>query len=387
MTAHPVAIVHADLYTPARRIADGAVVFAEGRILAVGPTREVRIPRGAERIDAEGRPVTPGLIDLHIHGVEGCDLFGPDLSEAARRLPRYGVTAFAPTTLTLPEEEILPRLAAMARVIENPPAGARILGIHIEGPHLSPKRPGMANPAWFRPLTPEAVARYQAAAGGHIALWTFAPEEGEALAAIPALRAHGIVPVIGHSDATYDQAVEAIRRGARQVTHFFNAMRSFHHREPGLFTAALLDSEVIAQLIADGHHVHPAAIQLLFRVKGARGVALISDAAPMAGLPPGRYTWLGYEVIVADGRCQTPDGALAGSIALMNEGLRVLIEVVGIDPADAVRSATETPARALGLRTLGRLRPGAPADLVLWARWGTPEAVWIHGERVHGGGS
>ncbi|HXF69547.1 MAG TPA: N-acetylglucosamine-6-phosphate deacetylase [Thermoflexus sp.] len=384
MASHPVAIVHAELYTPARRIEDGTVVFAEGRILALGPAREVHVPRRAERIDAQGRPLTPGLIDLHIHGLEGCDLFGPELAEGARRLPRYGVTAFLPTTLTLPdEEEILQRLQAMAQVMEDPPRGARILGIHIEGPHLSPKRPGMANPAWFRPLTPEAIIRYQAAAGGRIALWTFAPEEGEAMHAIPTLIAQGIVPVIGHSDATYEQAVEAIRRGARQVTHFFNAMRPFHHREPGLFTAALLDPRVIAQLIADGHHVHPAAIRLLFELKGPSGVALISDAAPMAGLPPGRYTWLGYAVIVADGRCQTPEGALAGSIALMNEGLRVLIEEAGIDPLAAVRSATWTPAHTLGLRKLGRLRPGAPADLVLWARWGTPEAVWIGGERMH----
>ncbi len=382
MASHPVAIVHAELYTPAQRIEDGAVVFAEGRILAAGPSREVHPPRRAERIDAQGRPVTPGLIDLHIHGVEGCDLFGPELAEAARRLPRYGVTAFVPTTLTLPEKEILQRLQAMARVMEAPLQGARILGIHIEGPHLSPRRPGMANPAWFRPLAPEDVTRYQAAAGGRIRLWTFAPEEGEAMQAIPILVAHGIIPVIGHSDATYEQAVEAIQRGARQITHFFNAMRPFHHREPGLFTAALLDPRVIAQLIADGQHVHPAAMRLLFRIKGPSGVALISDAAPMAGLPPGRYTWLGYEVIVANGRCQTPEGALAGSIALINEGLRVLIEDAGIDPLDAVRSATGTPARALGLRKLGRLQPGAPADLVLWARWGAPEAVWIAGERV-----
>ncbi len=382
MASHPMAIVHAELYTPTRRIEDGTVVFAEGRILMVGPSHEVRPPRRAERIDARGHPVTPGLIDLHIHGIEGCDLFGPELAEAARRLPRYGVTAFVPTTLTLPEEEILQRLQAMAQVMEAPPPGARILGIHIEGPHLSPKRPGMANPAWFRPLTPEAVARYQDAAGGRILLWTFAPEEGEAMQAIPALIAQGIIPVIGHSDATYDQAMEAIRRGARQITHFFNAMRPFHHREPGLFTAALLEPEVITQLIADGQHVHPAAIRLLFRLKGPSGVALISDAAPMAGLPPGRYAWLGYEVIVVDGRCQTPEGALAGSIALMNEGLRVLIEEAGIDPLDAVRSATWTPAQALGLRKLGRLRPGAPADLVLWARWGVPEAVWINGERM-----
>ncbi|WP_322798152.1 N-acetylglucosamine-6-phosphate deacetylase [Thermoflexus sp.] len=382
MAFHPVAIIHAELYTPTRRIEDGTVVFAEGRILAVGPSREVRLPRRAERIDAHGRPVTPGLIDLHLHGVEGYDLFGEELAEAAQRLPRHGVTAFVPTTLTLPEEEILRRLQAMARVMETAPPGARILGIHIEGPHLSPKRPGMANPTWFRPLTPEAIARYQAAAGGRIRLWTFAPEEGEAMQAIPALVAQGIIPVIGHSDATYDQATEAIQRGVRQVTHFFNAMRPFHHREPGLFTAALLDPRVIVQLIADGQHVHPAAMRLLFQVKGSSRVAMISDAAPMAGLPPGRYTWLGYEVIVADGRCQTPEGALAGSVALMNEGLRVLIEEVGIDPLHAVRSATWTPAQALGLRKFGRLRPGAPADLVLWARWGVPEAVWVGGERM-----
>ncbi|MDW8065027.1 MAG: N-acetylglucosamine-6-phosphate deacetylase [Anaerolineae bacterium] len=382
MASYPIAIIHAELHTLFQRIEDGTVVFADGQISAIGPFREVRLPRRAERIDAQGRPVTPGLIDLHIHGVEGCDLFGEELTEAAQRLPRHGVTAFVPTTLTLPEEEILPRLQTMARVIETNPPGARILGIHIEGPHLSPKRPGMANPAWFRPLTPEAIPRYQAAASGRILLWTFAPEEGGAMQAISVLIAHGIIPVIGHSDATYDQAVEAIRRGARQVTHFFNAMRPFHHREPGLFTAALLDSRVIVQLIADGQHVHPAAIRLLFQVKGSSRVALISDAIPMAGLPPGRYTWLGYEVIVADGRCQTPEGALAGSVALMNEGLRVLIEEVGIDPLHAVRSATWTPAQALGLRTFGRLRPGAPADLVLWARWGIPEAVWIGGERL-----
>ncbi len=358
-------LTHARIYTPFVCIEPGTLVISDGRIVAVDHVTALPPPRNAQVTNLEGFWITPGLIDVHIHGLLGYDVMGEGLVEVCRLLPRYGVTAFAPTTLTLPWEETLIRLRHMARLLARSSQGAQPIGIHIEGPHLSPKRPGMANPRWMRPLTLEDWQAMQQAAQGHIRLITFAPEEGHGAVLIPKLRAEGVIPVIGHSDARFDQVADWVQHGLTMATHTFNAMRGLHHREPGVVGAVLHFEDIVAQLIADGHHVHPVAMKILLQAKGPTGVALISDAAPLAGMPPGEYTWGTYRVIVDGSTVRLPDGTLAGAYALLDTGLRNLINLVGLSFQEALITATVTPARALGVPK-GIIRPGYDADLVVW---------------------
>ncbi len=377
------AIIHGRLFTPQLVAEDGVVLIEDRRIVAVGPTDMVAIPPDCEVIDVGGRTIVPGLVDVHIHGLLGYSCMGSEVADVAAALPRFGVTAFCATTITAPVDTVLEALDEMAAAIEQRPRGARILGIHIEGPHLSPRRPGMAKADLQHPLTWEEFARMQKAARGHINMITFAPEEGEAARLIPRLLAEGVVPVLGHSDATFEQVSQWVKLGLSHVTHAFNAMRGFHHREPGTLGAVLLHDALVAQLIADGHHVHPGAMALLWKLKGPSRVALISDAIPYAGMPPGEYAWEGYRLILDGQTSRLPDGTLAGAVTLLNQNIQTLVERVGVPFADALTAATHTPASALGYGTrLGRLAPGYAADLAILEADGRAWQTWVNGEVV-----
>jgi N-acetylglucosamine-6-phosphate deacetylase len=252
----------------------------------------------------------------------------------------------------------------MVDVIDDPPPGARCLGIHMEGPFLSSERPGMATSDWFEPLTWETFLSFQRAARGHVRMLTFAPEVGEAMACIPRLIEADVLPIIGHSDATFEQVTQAVQLGLSQATHTFNAMRPFHHREPGVVGAILYFDEIVAQLIGDGLHVHPAAMAILLRIKGVDRVALVSDAAPLAGLPDGEYEWEHKPLLIQDGSCRLTDGTLAGAHALLDTGVRNLVNLVGLPLERALVPATRVPAGVLGLRK-GRLAPDYDADIMI----------------------
>jgi len=376
------AIINGNVYTPDRVLAPGTVLVKEGRIVAVGSADTLAVPPEAELIDAQGRAVVPGFIDVHIHGLLGHDAMGSNLAQVIRDLPTFGVTAFLATTLTLPHDEIITALEAMAEILADPPPGARCLGIHLEGPYLSAAQPGMATAAWFEPLTWDGFEEFQGAAHGHIRMVTFAPEEGEAMACIPRLVEAGVVPVIGHSNATFDQVAEAVRLGLRHATHTFNAMRPLHHREPGVVGAVMYFDEIVAQLIADGVHVHPAVMAILLRVKGLERVALVSDASPLAGLPDGEYEWERKPVFVRNGSCRLADGTIAGAHALLDTGVRNLVNLVGLPLEQALVPATRVPADVLGLRK-GRLTPGYDADIVLLDEDYRPVFTMVEGRVSH----
>jgi N-acetylglucosamine-6-phosphate deacetylase len=357
------------------------VLIEEGRVAAVGLADTLPTPPGAQVINAEGQAVVPGFIDIHMHGLLDHDSMGPDLAHVIRALPAFGVTAFLGTTVTLPRDELLARLEAMAQVLETPPPGAQCLGIHLEGPHLAPARPGMATSDWFEPFSWKGFQELQEAAAGRIRMLTFAPEVGGAMAAIPRLLEVGVVPAIGHSDAAFDQVARAVRVGLSHAAHTFNAMCPLHHREPGGLGAVMYFDEIVAQLIADGVHVHPAVMAILLRVKGLERVALVSDAAPLAGLPDGEYEWAHKRVFVRDGACRLQDGTLAGAHALLDTGVRNLVQLVGLPLEEALIPATRVPADVLGLRK-GRLAPGYDADIVLLDGDHRPAVTMVAGEVV-----
>ena len=358
------AIVNGTVYTPDAVIASGVVLIEENTITAVGSAGTTPVPPEAKLIEAGGMAVVPGLIDVHIHGLMGYDAMGPGLAQVIHGLPAFGVTAFLGTTLTLPLDETLAGLEAMAEIIDTPPSGAQCLGIHAEGPFLSTARPGMATPEWFEPLTWESFQVLQREARRHIRMLTFAPEVGKAMECIPRLVEAGVVPVIGHSDATFEQVARAVQLGLSHATHTFNAMRPLHHREPGVVGAVMYFDEIVAELIADGLHVHPAVMAILLRVKGIERVALVSDASPLAGLPDGEYEWEHKPIFVRDGSCRLTDGTIAGAHALLDTGVRNLVRLVGLPLEQALVPATRVPAEVLGLRK-GRLAPGYDADVVL----------------------
>jgi N-acetylglucosamine-6-phosphate deacetylase len=241
----------------------------------------------------------------------------------------------------------------------------------------------MAAARHFRPLTADAWRDLQAAAKGTINMLTFAPEEGDAIPLIPRLIREGVVPSIGHSDATFEQVTEMVDLGLRHASHMFNAMGPFHHRAPGVVGAVLYHRPVVAQLIADLLHVHPAAMELLFRLKGTDRVALVSDAAPVAGLPPGEYQWDAdtHVIVTDDGACRLPDGTLAGATSFIDRSVINLVRVLGLSWPDALQTASSVPGAALDLKR-GRLRPGWIADVVVWDEQLQPLATMVEGRWV-----
>jgi N-acetylglucosamine-6-phosphate deacetylase len=350
------------VFTPAERLAPGWVHVRGDRVAAVGSGPP---PDGPLERPSDGAIVAPGFVDLHVHGGGGAQV-GADAEEiaaVARFHARHGTTALLATTVPAPETALAATVRAVADVAAAPPTGrARVLGAHLEGPFVSAERPGALEVRDLRAPDRAELARLLAAGGGAVRTIVIAPELPGALDLIGAAVAEGLVVGLGHTDATYAEAQAGIDRGARVATHLFNAMRPLHHREPGVVGAALAEPRVTAELIADGVHVHPAALALVHAAKGAGGIALVTDAMQAAGLPDGDYALGVRTIAVTGGEARTANGALAGSTLTMDRAVRVCVDA-GIPLGDALRMASATPASVLG--EAGVLAPGAPADLVV----------------------
>jgi N-acetylglucosamine-6-phosphate deacetylase len=375
------ALVGGDVVTPLELFERGTVLVERGYIRYVGSSA-IDIPPDYRRIEASGHWITPGLIDVHTHGLLGFDNFGSSLADAIPHYPEHGVTGFLATTMTAPPDVTMRNLAAMAKVLADPPAGASCLGIHLEGPFLSPQQAGAANPDWLRAFDWDEFHQMQQAAGGWIKRITLAPELLPDLAAIEALQAEGVVVSAGHSDATFEQMNLAIGAGLSCASHLYNAMRRFHHREPGPLPALLLDEGLFAEVIGDGQHVHPAALALLLKAKGSDRVILVSDSAPPAGLPDGEYSWGGQQLTVQSGRCQLEDGTLAGSYWGLDQGLRTMTQQLQLPITSALAAACLNPARSLQIKEIGCLAAGMAADLVWFDRKFQPSLTMIRGQPI-----
>jgi N-acetylglucosamine-6-phosphate deacetylase len=365
----------------------GFVELAGGLIDRVGlgpaPRADVTLPDGY---------LVPGFVDLQVNGYFGADFQTADAvswADVASRLPATGTTAFAPTLITAPVGSLVAALSTAAGFVSDLPAsGARVLGIHLEGPFISPDRRGAHNPAWIVDPTPAAIGALIEAAGGLLRLVTLAPERPGALAAIEQLTAAGVLVSVGHSDATAEQVASAADRGARMVTHLFNAQRPLGHREPGVAGQALVDERLTSGLIVDLYHVVGAICGLAFRAAPGR-IALVTDAAAPAGMPPGEYL-LGGEPITLPPSAGAPpvrsDGTLAGSALRMDVAIANAVRC-GVSVAAAVAAATRIPADLIGTSDVGRLASGANGDLV----WLSPElrtrATWLGGRLVYTDGA
>ncbi len=360
----------ADLVLPDRIVSNQTLVIEGDRIadLVTGPFA----PGPGEALhDLSGRVVVPGFIDVHVHGVLGADVMddADAVRRVARALPRFGVTAFCPTSVACSPETLSMFLGAVGAARVTPEVGAaRVLPAHIESGFINPDYRGAqpaewvsgrvsAGPCWE--TLPETLFRPD------VGILTMAPEIPGGMALLRAAIDAGIRVSLGHSGATYDQAVEAIEAGARHATHLFNRMSPMTHREPGLVGAVLERDEIAAEIIGDGVHVHPAAVRIAIAAKGRSRVMAITDGTAGSGLPKGSCARLGGHRITVGDTAVLDDGTLAGSVATMDRVFATLVSRAGQSLIDAATLCATTPARELGLVHQGALVPGYLADLTV----------------------
>lgn len=318
-------------------------------------------------VDASGCIVIPGLVDIHFHGSAGADMSDGDLA-GLHRMGAYeasrGITAMCPATMTLSFEQLSDAMLAAA---DYAPAGdeADLVGINLEGPFISPSKVGAQNPEHVRASDAEEFKRLQELSGGLIKLVDIAPEEPGADAFIASL-ADDVRISLAHTCAGYDVAKDAFEKGARHLTHLYNAMDPMHHRDPGPIPAAAERDDVTAEIIADGVHIHPSMVRLAFNLFGDDRMILVSDTLRAAGLEDGTYDLGGQDVTVRGPEARIANGALAGSVSDLMRCFTVAVKDMGIPLESAVKAATANPARAIGLDgEYGSLAPGHVADAVI----------------------
>ncbi|MFC4776751.1 N-acetylglucosamine-6-phosphate deacetylase [Paenibacillus sp. GCM10023252] len=384
------AIINANIYTPEGIIHRGVMVIKDGMIARIS-AEGAAVEPDTTTIDAEGRLLLPGFVDVHVHGGGGYDMMKAaedkvSLDGMSRFHAAHGTTSFLATTLTSNDKVLKAALQAAAEQIEQGMTGAEAIGIHLEGPFLSPKRCGAQNPLHMQTPRLEAVTAYLEAAKGHIRLLTIAPELEHAGEAIPYLASEGVTVSIGHSDAGYRHVAEAVQRGASHVTHLFNGMSPLHHREPGVAGSALMLDQLTVELICDGIHSTPEIIEYVFRTKPASTVVCITDAIVAAGCPDGEGYFLGdLPIRVSDGRAELMEGGnLAGSTLTMDAALRNVLTWTGKPLEQVLPAFTSNPARQAGCADRkGSLQVGMDADFVLLSADHYVQSTYVRGRCVY----
>ena len=353
MVTAPSALV-GDALLPHGRCRAG-VILRSGRVeQIVADPRDGDLPAQSR---AFGGLLAPGFVDLQVNGAFGSDVgIDPGALEAiSRELPRTGVTSYLPTAISWPLDRYTGLFDAVDRVAGAP--GARILGVHLEGPFLAPSRSGAHDPGNLRPV--DLGALRDLLSSGRVRIMTLAPELAGAVDAIELIAGEGSVASAGHTDATHDDVVRAADAGLTLGTHLFNAMSALRHREPGAVGALLSDERLRAGIIADGIHVHPAAVRVAYRAKGADGLALVTDAMEAAGMPDGVYELSGRRVTVAHGAARLDDGTLAGATVTMDEAVRRAAGFLGVGLEEAIRWRRGRPPGPSASTGSARSRRGA----------------------------
>ncbi|MFI6856870.1 N-acetylglucosamine-6-phosphate deacetylase [Streptomyces sp. NPDC050416] len=355
----PTVLTGATVVLPTGTVENGQVTIDGTRITAVAP-------ENAQVIDVTGHYVIPGFIDIHNHGGGGASFTSGSVEDILKGIHTHrlhGTTTLVASTVTGDMDFLTQRAGLLSELAEQ----GEIAGIHFEGPFISPCRKGAHSEALLRDPDPAEVRKLIDAARGRATMVTLATELPGGIDSVRLLAEQGVIAAIGHTDATYEQTVEAIDAGATVATHLFNAMPPLGHRSPGPIAALLEDDRITVELIDDGTHLHPAALRLAFHRAGADRVAFITDAMDAAGFGDGRY-WLGpLEVEVADGVARLlADGTIAGSTLTLDRAFKRAVTVDGLSVEDAVTALSATPARLLGMDDrIGSLEPGKDADLVL----------------------
>ena len=362
--------VHAAHFVLPGRVCDGGFLMVGGEHFG---SWTPEAPEGIKVLDTGDSWVAPGFVDTHIHGFFGhatTDADPDGIDEASLELARRGTTSWLPTTFTDDAERIGNACSAIAWAAKRrdfTSTAARIQGIYLEGPFFTEKHVGAQNPAYLIDPSIELLDRWQGLAGGLIRKSAFAPERAGSVEYVSGLRSRGVVGCIGHSDATFEEAMRAVDAGAGCFVHTYNGMRGLHHREPGVVGCAMVSEGTYAELICDGKHVDPAAMRALVRAKGPDHVVPITDCLGCGGLPDGAYVSGGMEVVLKDGLCYLSDmSSIAGSVLTLAEGVKNLVDWNIVPAERAIRMATEVAARSAGIADLcGTIAPGRMADFVV----------------------
>jgi N-acetylglucosamine-6-phosphate deacetylase len=360
------AITAATLFTPDEVITSPLVIIEDGKILSIASGSAAEVPATAQHIHYHGATLAPAFFDVHLHGAAGHDVMEatPDaLNSVGNFLATRGVGHYLPTTVTAPIEKILFSLDGIANAIESQSTtGARPIGIHLEGPFISHIKRGVHPPDLILNPSVELFDRFYQAARGHIKLLTIAPEVPGAIETIAHAVSLGVRISLGHSNATLAEAQAGAAAGAHSFTHTYNAMRPLDHREPGILGLALT-GPLYADLICDGVHVAPEAVEIFWKSKGPDRAILITDGISATGMPEGTYMLGNLIVQVADGMALA-DGTLAGSVLTLDRAVKNFAAFTGATPAQTYRLAAANPARMMGLDDrIGTLAPGRPADI------------------------
>ncbi|MFC5403112.1 N-acetylglucosamine-6-phosphate deacetylase [Cohnella soli] len=373
-------------------IESGTIAWRGEHIAYVGkdanfPDEQFQDGHSLVRIDANGGWVVPGFIDVHVHGGDGRDFMeaNDESFDAITRFHRrHGTTGLLATTVTASPEAIK-RVVRFAKSYQNKDThNAELLGVHLEGPFISPAQSGAQDPRYIVLPRRDWLEGWTREHPNTIRMLTLAPELDGAHSLIGWLNEHGIVAACGHTNASYDQIIEATEQGLCHAVHTFNAMKGIHHREPGTVGAILDDARISAEIIADGHHVHPACIRLLAKLKGPDRFILVTDAIAATGMADGEYHLAGHDVVVKDAVSRLKHGGnLAGSTLTMIDACRYMIETVGLDIGQVSRYASGNPARLLGLeRWMGSLEEGKLANVLLLSPQLELQTVWVRGKNI-----
>lgn len=368
-------------------ISDGLVIVEGNKILYAGPAANWHQELPECVTDVADGWICPGFLDIHMHGIAGYDTMDAtpeSLQAISTALARYGVTSFLATTMTASYEQLEQALKNIVATSRQGLEGAETVGIHLEGPWINPRYKGAQNEQDISFPTLADVRRMHELAAGMLKVVTIAPEQPGAAEVIRWLNEQGVLVSAGHTGASFDQATQAVQAGVGHFTHCFNAMTGLHHREPGVVGAAMYHEQLSTELIADGIHVHPAVMRILYRVKKADRLALISDSMRAAAMGEGKYDLGGQEVIVKGEEAKLADGTLAGSILTLNRAVENMVKLSGVPLPEAVQMASQTPASLLGLDAKkGKLESGYDADLIVLDTNFTCRQTIVAGKEVY----
>ncbi|MBC1515536.1 N-acetylglucosamine-6-phosphate deacetylase [Listeria immobilis] len=365
-------------------VMDVTVIIEKNIIKEVLPSDKFAPENYSEEqiFDGKGQLLIPGMIDVHIHGANNYNMMDgstESIQAVSMACAETGCTSFLVTSVSSSLEDLIQMIKQTKKVIGKE-KGAKIAGIHLEGPYLNIEKKGMQNPAYLRHPDLNEMIQIFDEADGLIKMVTIAPELPGGIELIEFLKKRGVVVAIAHSNATYEEAQNAFEKGASHITHCFNAMPTIHHRSPGLVTAALENDSISVQTIVDGVHLHPGIVRLIHKIKGPDKVVLTTDALQAMGVGDGAYIFGGHQVTVKEGIARLEDGTLASSTVTMNKSLRLSTEF-GINLQDSIQMATSTPATILGMENLGQIEEGYMADLVLLDNKFEVLCTWINGEK------
>ena len=364
------------------KIEKGSVLIENGKIKEINPSNV----NDTEVIDAEGLYLSPGFIDVHIHGAGGCDTMDgtvESINTIAKTIVQHGTTSFTPTTMTVAAEDIRKSIEVIKKLKEEGTEGANVLGAHLEGPFISPKAIGAQNPNFLLAPSVENYNKIVGDYGDAVVSITMAPEVEGAKELIKYLSDNGVTVSMGHTKATYDEAIEGIKCGACHSTHLYNAMTPFTHREPGV-VGATFDTDITTETISDGIHISYPALRTAYKQKGTDKVVLVSDAMEACGMPDGQYSLGGQDVIVKNGAARLLDGTLAGSVLTLDKAVKNIYSNSNYPLNEVVRMATYNGAKHCHVEDhKGLIKEGYDADLILFNEDIEIQKVFVNGKEVY----